>query len=952
MKIKLNCAIKSFVLLTFFVSSISISLVHAGEMVVPLMPTPGTMVNLSNVYSPAFLNGMVIHQDNALQFDFMIHKGDGNLDLPQKNEEYTKLVKYFLASLTIPDQDQWVNLSPYEHDRIIKDNFGRTEMGRDLLAQDYLLKQITASLMYPEQGLGKDFWNKIYERANQEFGNTQVPVNTFNKVWIVPDEALVYESGNTAYIVKSHLKVMLEEDYLSLAKHSAITDQPNQAHAISSKMIREIILPALEKEVNEGKNFAQLRQIFSGMVLATWYKKALKESLLGKVYADKAKVIGVNQDPANNEKIYDQYLTAFKKGVYNYIKEDVDRYTSQIIPRKYFSGGFMPNPRATRVQRVAMLDMASVAMPSALQTDLAMINMNPASGFPDINLDDRRSRPRSNVLAILTDGKYTTVAWDQFKANSIRIQSADKQWTLYPESSGAVRVISNQGKFFEILQGKSKTFSDQFSILAGVKGVTIKDGTLIRPAFLKTLKAVHPEESATTQALLAALVTADLLDATGFDENKQEVTAKLSTKALGILFIPLPSVMDTEDVEKISKEVHLLIEAKIYFGPVWDVLVKGVLPQPSAKGTIVKVSNAAMTSDEGNRVVSELIQSIEESVRKSQLAPRLDYITLTNIKNLVLPVVGDDQIKRLRDVIIQAYMPDLTVTILKNLGLPIDADAAMRVTPNGAIESANVKPYKFPPIVDLNQDVIFPGSRDIRKVFPETTGISDAIIKEARKKIELTSSRDVSLTTVGNVDVPMDQVRGPENTPESAAAFYEVHKQMINPVVVELIKSIQRLNPEYTRMTPQGIVLLLSSNQKNELIRGLIAADPKGLSETMAYLGLDTYVRTFGIDAAMNVKASLKELLVRSSNAHSTITHGNRTFDDLPPVNKPSKAITARDGGIDLNSANLNFQIKRDGKGVPLPLSQQDMSMLNSIEGFIPTIIEIRPVTTLPMFHQ
>ncbi len=59
-----------------------------------------------------------------------------------------------------------INLSPYEKDRIIQDNFGKTEMGRDLLSQDYLLKQITSSLMYPEEALGKKFWDKIYAQAH------------------------------------------------------------------------------------------------------------------------------------------------------------------------------------------------------------------------------------------------------------------------------------------------------------------------------------------------------------------------------------------------------------------------------------------------------------------------------------------------------------------------------------------------------------------------------------------------------------------------------------------------------------------------------------------------------------------------------------------------------------------------------------------------------------------
>jgi len=243
--------------------------------------------------------------------------------------------------LAVPDDNQWVNLSPYEKDRIIKEDFGKTEMGRDLLAQDYMLKQITASLIYPQDNLGQKFWDEVYSKAQQQFGTTNIPVNTFNKVWIVPDDALICEKGNTAYVVKNHLKVMLEEDYLSLAKHTGIqSKEANKTHAIASQVVREIVLPALEKEVTEGKNFAPLRQVFSGMLLAAWYKRALKESLLGKIYMNKSRIKGVDQDPRNNEIIYQQYLRAFKKGVFNFIKEDVDKYSNETIPRKYFSGGF------------------------------------------------------------------------------------------------------------------------------------------------------------------------------------------------------------------------------------------------------------------------------------------------------------------------------------------------------------------------------------------------------------------------------------------------------------------------------------------------------------------------------------------------------------------------------------------------------------------------------------
>src|SRR5580658_1847438 len=192
---RIRTIIVSSVLVSFIGSSVQMP-AFAQIDPMPFMPAPGTMVPLSPEYTPAYLKGIVIHPKDPLKFDFIIYKGDKSLSDVQKREEYTKLAKYFLASLAIPDDNQWVNLSPYEKDRIIKDDFGKTEMGRDLLVQDYMLKQITASLIYPQDRLGQKFWDTVYSNAQQQFGTTNIPVNTFNKVWIVPDDALVYEKGN------------------------------------------------------------------------------------------------------------------------------------------------------------------------------------------------------------------------------------------------------------------------------------------------------------------------------------------------------------------------------------------------------------------------------------------------------------------------------------------------------------------------------------------------------------------------------------------------------------------------------------------------------------------------------------------------------------------------------------------------------------------------------------
>jgi len=338
----------SFLAVVFASSFITPSVAYAQVTPQPVsalnLPVPGTMVTPGPAFTPPLVQGMTIHPDNPLKFDFIVTNGDKKLEGPAFKEESKRLIKYFLASLTVPEDELWVNLSPYEKDRIIPESFGQTEMGRDLLAQDYLLKQLSASLMYPEKKLGQEFWQKVRVKAKAMYGTTDIPMNTFNKIWIVPDQAVVYQNGQSVFVLQSHLKVMLEQDYLALKKNVAdigtSETDAQRMNTVTSGIIREILIPEIEKEVNEGKTFANLRQVFNSLILATWYKKNLKEGLLGKVYIDKNKIKGVDvQDKQVKEKIYAQYVESLRKGVYNYIKEDFDPVTKTNVPRKYFSGG-------------------------------------------------------------------------------------------------------------------------------------------------------------------------------------------------------------------------------------------------------------------------------------------------------------------------------------------------------------------------------------------------------------------------------------------------------------------------------------------------------------------------------------------------------------------------------------------------------------------------------------
>lgn len=332
------------------------------------LPAPGSMVQPSDLFHPAVLRGLMIDSENPLYFDFIVDAGDEKMDQAALKDTTTRLVNYFLASMTVPRGDLWVNLAPVEKDRIIPDGLNKTELGRDLLSQDYLLKQLTATMFNPDQALGKEFWGKVYAQAREKFGTSEIPADTFNKVWIVPQSAQVFEKGNTVYITGGHLKVMLEADYAAANQRaervggevsgpvSPELASVSPAQELSRNITREIILPAIEKEVNEGRNFAGLRQMFYSLVLAQWYQDVFKDSVINKAYAGHNKVAGIDlNDPQNREVIFQQYLEAYKKGVFSFIREEIDRVSQESLPRRYFSGGAEWNHPVKREPAMSVL---------------------------------------------------------------------------------------------------------------------------------------------------------------------------------------------------------------------------------------------------------------------------------------------------------------------------------------------------------------------------------------------------------------------------------------------------------------------------------------------------------------------------------------------------------------------------------------------------------------------
>ena len=132
-----------------------------GYAAVPQIEPRVNLTGLSRQTQPLLLKGLKIDPNDPLRLEFIIEQNDNNYDDVQLKSQGEQLIRYFLAALTVPASDLWVNLSPYEKERIVPQALGDTDFGRDLLGEDYLLKQLAASLTYPETEQGKKYWEDV-----------------------------------------------------------------------------------------------------------------------------------------------------------------------------------------------------------------------------------------------------------------------------------------------------------------------------------------------------------------------------------------------------------------------------------------------------------------------------------------------------------------------------------------------------------------------------------------------------------------------------------------------------------------------------------------------------------------------------------------------------------------------------------------------------------------------
>lgn len=187
-------------------------------------------------------------------------------------EDFTLSVEYFLAALTIPSKDLWVNLQLGQRNKVSSYYLGKTELGKTMLKQDYLLKVATATTTYEETPTGKAYWKAINTKGRGGILRT----------CIIPGDIEIVDDNSSMRINTAILDVEIEALFANGEYYEEIVEQT--------------ILPEIKRYVRDDIHFAPIRQAYRAVICAIWFKNKYS----GSVYQ-----YYINQDKTSRIRIKD-----------------------------------------------------------------------------------------------------------------------------------------------------------------------------------------------------------------------------------------------------------------------------------------------------------------------------------------------------------------------------------------------------------------------------------------------------------------------------------------------------------------------------------------------------------------------------------------------------------------------------------------------------------------------
>lgn len=299
---------------------------------------------------PPLVGGISFPLTNPMALGFSLLT-DAAHEMPtaaEQQELQSRLGRYLNTFLVLSGEHVNVTLTPTDDYCGLPPLLRHTELGRDLLAQDVVLKHYTAAQLHPSTERGKAFWERVNAlpsgRSNFE---------SCFRVWIVPGDASIREEtvgdNGEVTIEKLGLKVLCEHDYETLRQYRtslgarSLTSWSPEAGEEIIRFFKELIVPEIQKEVSLGPRFGLLRQILSVLLVAKWImQSSLGEPLtqagfIGSNAPDKYGLNVVDDAVLNSMKRI--YLQMFGRGVWQHTALRFDTQSGLMEKRLFVAGG-------------------------------------------------------------------------------------------------------------------------------------------------------------------------------------------------------------------------------------------------------------------------------------------------------------------------------------------------------------------------------------------------------------------------------------------------------------------------------------------------------------------------------------------------------------------------------------------------------------------------------------
>jgi tetratricopeptide (TPR) repeat protein len=251
----------------------------------------------------------------------------------------------FITGLAVPSNKFWVNLAPWEPDRIIDEDLSRSEVGRIMLEADLQMKRDFCNYNNPcANQTGKELWNLLDNKRitlvqwciNKYPGEIKHIDNIYfrpvTRHWIVPDKVYAYTNDTAIYIINATLNIKSE----TVSDHASFVVNNQDAEALSSGCLEELnksakeynryvkeledsmILPYVASDVNNAAKYEDLRNVYVALALAQWYKSTItsKQDIF-RENLDSSDFSALDSEgPRSPYEIWEDYVYSFENGEY------------------------------------------------------------------------------------------------------------------------------------------------------------------------------------------------------------------------------------------------------------------------------------------------------------------------------------------------------------------------------------------------------------------------------------------------------------------------------------------------------------------------------------------------------------------------------------------------------------------------------------------------------------